>query len=530
MKNEKIFSLVDKDRLIRLLCLAISFVTALSVYNFVVTPIVSDLCVFLSGANQANYINKNLVIGSYKQWKLKGYLNRLMVYLLYKITTFISEYPSFHFGMVCSIVYLIMVFCIILLSVNLITDTHNRYKKLIFAELIFLSLVMTWAECHVQAEMSGTVILILAIALYYHVAKKGLVFSKRDVVKLLLAGVLIGAIFYFKSVMLLMSVSVVAGVCLLLGEKKALSMKRLCIVVLGSAMEISFNAILLVVINPGEFQDMLDTSLFQRPFWDSNATVISAVKTLVSSYAQYGILIPVLRIGIICLLLNIIYYVRVKNYLDILCDVILWLMPFLFIFLTNKYFVYHYLAFVFPCLMEAIILLKRKSRADKVIFCSLFAAVCLRYHIDMGVFTENIQNYIATDKKTYAYNKEFFDSEKIDRDDMCMYLDDGVGSYYMGNKSYLKYYFPLPLQRLNDKMDIKCRAETLERAMSYDGRYILVYEHWFFDLGYNDEIRKRINSEYRYIGSFKRYVPHQFISKDVGTQEYDLYEKIDIEI
>lgn len=526
MKKEKLFFLLtDKDRLARILCLLISIETVLAVWNFIATPIVSDFRVFLSGANQASYINKNLIIGSYKQWELKGCLNRLLIYMVYRIAMLVTEYPSYCFGVVCSIVYLIIVFSIIALSVNLIFDTSNGYKKIIYTELVFLSLVMTWVECHVQAEMSGTAVLILAFALYYNTAKEGSGGLKKNVAKLLSAGVLIGAVFYIKSIMLLMSVSVVAGIGLLLSKKKDYSFKRLCIVVLGAIIEIIFNAGLLSVINPSEFGDMLNASLFQRPFWASSLTVLSAIKSVITHFNQYMNLIPILNIGVVCLVLNIVCYIRTKNLLKLFYDIIMWLMPFSFVFISSQYFVYHYLVFVFPSIIEVIVLFKRKTRLGVTIVCLLFFAVCMRYQTEMGYFSRNIQSYIMVDKETYTHNKEFFNLADIDREAVCMYLDDGIGSYYLGNESYLKYYFPLPLQRLSDTMDAGIRTETLEKAMGYDGKYILVYDNWFFALGYNDDLRKKIDLEYKYIGSFKRYAPPSFISDDMGTQEYDLYER-----
>ena len=493
--------------------------TVLSLAGFLFTPMTGDLKVFFSGANQADFISKNLVVGAYQEWELKGVFSRLLIYAMYKLITLFAPFSSYEFEVAANFIYIILILGVLWVSLRLIFGKTEKQSILLKVALISICFFSTHAGCHMQVEMSCTLLIMLAFSLYVNVIKN----ENNGKWKLFVAGGLIGATFFFKSVLILLSVSVVAaiGIWMIYNEYE-FSVKRLCIVISGSIAVIVVNLGLILLLNPSELQSMVDASAFQSTLFSTNVSVKNVILSFGYNCLKYSWFIPVMPVGILAFVCNLFSEIRCKKWKLILLHIVMWLMPFLFVVLSNKYFVYHFAAFVFPSVIELAELFLRKSKIESMIIQVGILFVVVKYMLYMSVFSTNFREYINMTREVFENRNELFSQLDIDESELFLYLDDGNGSYLVGNESYLKYYYPLPLQRLGEDSTLECYTSSLEKVLNYEGKYISVYEKWFFGEK-NSKIKEKIEQEYKYIGSYEIFTPPHSLDAELKTRAYDIY-------
>ncbi len=86
----------------------------------------------------------------------------------------------------------------------------------------------------------------------------------------------------------------------------------------------------------------------------------------------------------------------------------------------------------------------------------------------------------------------------LSRQESMLFLSDGVPNYVIRCPSYLKYFYPHPLQRLRFNAALAStdlHREQLAEALAYRGRYVLVEPEWF-DLTLLPELEHKLDAEY----------------------------------
>ena len=309
--------------------------TIIAVMTFLFTPMTGDLKVFFGGARQAEYISDNLIVGSYKQWELKSVFSRLLIYILYKIVTLFVPFVSYGMEIGVNLLYIVFVSICIWCSVKTFVKKTNKNKSIMITCGIVLGILTTHAGCHIQVEMTCTVLILLAFSLYVNAIRT----KQHELIKLILAGLLIGATFYFKSVLILLSVSVVAavGIWEVYTEQKA-SFIRLIIVASSSVVMLILNGILIWMINPMEFQSILDASAFQETLFSAKLSLGTIIYLFITNFIEKIFMIPILIPGIVALMCNVIYGIRKRQWKLLFFHIVLWFMPFLIVILSNRYF------------------------------------------------------------------------------------------------------------------------------------------------------------------------------------------------
>jgi hypothetical protein len=264
----------------------------------------------------------------------------------------------------------------------------------------------------------------------------------------------------------------------------------------------------------------------------------------------------------------------------------MWGVPALIVVLANNYFPYHYYIFVFPALIEIICcdnmrLFKiSEERRLNYFFGGCFFAVVLFYlfvrltNIEilqskwiltfavliiaeaiyivlshnlkiiiafgiplvlssgiyityMSIGSEFVMDNIKYDIDSYKDAEIVFE---MDRNQECMYLDAGYGAYMLGLKSYLNEYYPLPIQRIYEGSEYEnreCHVRVLEKALSYKGKYLTVYEEWFFSDNRNNMLKEMIADNYHIIGTTLQWTMEYdiFLKPQKGNRLLKIYEK-----
>ncbi len=503
--------------------------------GFVFTPMTGDIKVFLASSNQSNYISKELFVGAFKAWELKSVFSRTLMYLIYKIACLFTSFGTHSFEVTCKFVYSVIILACSYLSMYFLFGANKR--KLYFYSPATASLFFAVHNtCQMQVEMTTAILVLLAYSLYINAIKT----DKKTIAKLLSSGALIGSVFFFKSILLALSVSVVAAVSIYLIEKKQnLSIKRMMIVASGSIIMLIVILLLIMIINPGEIQDIINASYFQKSVFDYNISLKPFIKMIVKTSWSRIQFIPVVFAGFFALLFNLIFimfHYENKKIQGIFFHAVMWIMPALFVVISYRFFVYHYAAFIFPGLVEIFYAVKScralKKKEWKVNYAAIGLSVSVLffavwYVVYYSVLSSSFSVYYRENLQTYEMTDNALSKINFDRKETVLYLDDGKGAYYLGNPSYMKYYFPLPLQRLPEDSKLLCHTESYDAVMNYDGKYISLYEEWFFYDDRYQELREYICNEYEPVASYCAFTPPFSIdqNQDGITLTFKLFQK-----
>lgn len=513
---------LDNKKILQYLKIISNIVMIIVWVSFVLTPMTGDLKVFMASANQSNYISKNLIVGSFKAWELKSVFSRLLMYFIYKISVLFTSYNTYAFEIMSKLIYSIFIIIISYISMKLIfVEEHKRVS--IYSRITIISFMAMHIGCQMQVEMTVSLLILLAFSLYIN----AIITGKNQSSKLLGAGMLIGSTFFFKSVLLLLSVTVVAAIAIFeIQNGIAYRMKRLLLVILGSCLMLFITTIFILFINPVEFQDMLDASAFQNTLLSSSLSIRNIICKFSYNHLMRIGFVPIVIVGVVSFLFNLCSNIYSKRWNLVLMHLIMWIMPAIFIVLSNKYFVYHFVVYIFPSLIEVYYAVLLKKKFVKHVLFVISAVIFGWYLIFFSIISNNVRSYISYDLQTNRKTEEFLREISFDRNQKILYLDDGRGGYYLGNPSYLKYFFPLPLQRLEEDSNLKCHIDSVNMAMKFEGKYISVYEEWFFKYGKYQNLKEKIMNEYEYVGNYFVFSPpHSYLESDIEVKAYKLYER-----
>ena len=79
-----------------------------------------------------------------------------------------------------------------------------------------------------------------------------------------------------------------------------------------------------------------------------------------------------------------------------------------------------------------------------------------------------------------------------------LYLDAGSGAFQLGNRSFLRYFYPLPIERIEEGTPFTKTTtfvETKNKILGYQGEYLTLSSNWFF-MYPHPEIKKYISENY----------------------------------
>ena len=548
----------------------LSFAFCVVMLSFIFEPLTGDLKVFLAAAKQADYLDGNFIYNVFNSWELKGVGGRMTTFILYKAASFFSLFPLIEFEYYTSAIYLFFSSILVLASIYLFFPEKQGKTKLYLFLCLECILFSTQIMCRIQVEMTCTIFLLLAFSFYVNSIKT----NKNGVLKLCFAGALVAVTFYYKSIFILMAVSFFCACCLYneqIGEKGIL--KKCFYMIIGGTIVLTAGIIMILLVNPYELQDMKNASLFQTTlFSDGHFNIFK----FFSGFKKALIGIPVLLFSSLFTIKSTIRQLKKRHFEYVFLLLFLWAIPSIIVILANNFFIYHFYIFIFPAVVFLFINLdefKNKYRCivdghtiRLLIICLIILLVIIQYKTYSGVlqkfwffiitfifvvsiilttfnkdnqfnfvivhilpvlisllifveyisiFSQNAYFYRQNDILAYKNNQL---SEHLWQDaETVLYLDDGAGGYVIGKKSYLRYFYPLPLQRAryNPKITYSDFYKSQEKlVLSYKGKYIFANENWFFGKDNNTHIYKKLLEEYFLIGNYFSYAP-----------TYDLFKK-----
>lgn len=497
----------------------------ISLITFIIAPFTEDIYVLFAGSHQADMLGGNIITNPVMQWDLKGIFFRLSIYIIYRcVNPFVNLIGSgTSFCIAANVLFCASVIALITFSV-IIASGNSKCRKIFLIILalctaIFASLPWT----HMQAEMMCTVKLIFAFSVYINAQRTKSFFRT----KLFISGFLAAWIVFYKSIFVMMALPFAAGIYLYsMKNDYTLSFRQFMFIFWGGVTAVIFVMVMIICINPGEIQNMLDAAVYQPSIFQSHASVLDSLKRFVRFSAHTVLAIPAVLLGLVCGAGNFVNDIRRKNHVGIILRLFLWIVPTLMIIIADRYFVYHYFMFVPGSVLE--ICLSDRETSMAAGFSLTFSAVI--YVCFMSIFSPYIRESINLTEETYAESMTTLSELNIAPSETVMYLDDGFGAYLIGNKSWLDEYYALPLQRVNEDSDHPSHVKALRKALDYRGRFITVFEGWFYGKDNNRKIKDKISSEYVKRGTIALYTfGHSMFAKPSrkGTlHEIDIYERI----
>ena len=549
--------------------------------GFILTPLTGDLQVLLAGSRQADYLTGNWLVRSFRAWDMKGEFLRAFLYVLYRAATVFVPFGTAAFERICNVLYSLLIVLTAALCVRVARGKRAEGSVLCtmgISAAFFATLPMT----HIQAEMTGVLILAFAFAIYWN-AKR----TEHGVLgKLFISGLLIGSLFFYKSILILMSVAFVAAAMLWNGEYgKSLRIREFFTIVAGSVVMLAVGCGMIYVINPSEFQNMADAAVYQSTMLSGTLQIslLRIARNFGGVFFYMFLACPVIMVGFLLAIRAFFFDLRERRWFRCLLRLVLWGMPASIVIIAYCWFPYHHFSFVFSALAEIIltrewetlllgeqsveprkaarfllvcvlcgvILFVVQPRIDHmmlpVLVCLYVAAVCglellgkkrlctwmevtLPLAAALAAYVVLLSPLSAYQQDTVALNRAMYENNKsvqleLEDGEEVLYLDAGSGAYLIGAKSYLPEYYPLPLERISEESphrDRACHTRALQRAMAYEGAYVIVSEGWFFENGrINHQIAGKLHAEYEKVGTMDSYSIECWITGPEAAQQMD---------
>lgn len=183
-----------------------------------------------------------------------------------------------------------------------------------------------------------------------------------------------------------------------------------------------------------------------------------------------------------------------------------------------KWFGYHYASFLLFSLFAILLALcldpSRKGRwyglvVGVTLATWLLSVLAIR---GLGPFRETLANendYALTTYEPRMKTLRRLDREfDLSRQPEMLFLSDGTANYVIRCRSYLRYFFPLPLQRAQFNEALRGSAvyrQQLAAALAYRGEYVYLEPDWF-DLDRHPALKRKLAAEYEAVFAAPREV------------------------
>jgi len=468
-------------------------VSALMLIFSIVTPLGTDVTVSFGAAIQADYLGK-FPYNVYDSWNLRGIGYKYLIYLIYRIGLMFSTPGSPSFEIWAKMIYYAIFLPISYLSFKLLKPSFVKLKIYwVDAFIIFLISVLSFSWNFPMQPEDASVYLTVAMTAFALSSHKRLNYLSGVFIPLLLSLKLVTIAFAFFPTMILLST--------LKTEKELI--KRYIISCIGFLI---FTVLFYLFVIPLEIKDTYKATLFQSSFHLNFKSISSLGLWFIKSFSDSAYLFA----GTICGLI-LIYRSR-SNFRLFFFMVLLFAVPAFEVLVQNRFSVYQYLIF-FPASMISIFVLLSENKDPKsylrnfgIVAGSITVLWVLCVVLDLKIPVKDSKSsnswYINTifNPQRNAFNEMNIKYHLSEQKEM-LYLTGGYPNFFIPNKSYLRYFYPLPLKRVTENPKLKETSlfkEVLAQSLTYKGDYILLQPNWF-DLNNTLPLKEKIQQEYELV-------------------------------
>ena len=482
---------MEKIKKINVMLFGIWFLVVLS---FLTTFPTDDFMVFWAYAKQVSYSSYNGLAAIVDVWELKGLLFRTIYYTDAFITSFFINDYSLLYAFVYKLVGLAGYFSLLLVIVRVIPKQYRESigRAKLFFVLGILLLTVHFAS-HLQAEMWGVLFFILALALYLN----------DKVWCQIIAAIVYSLTFYLKSPMPLLGGTLFFGAMLIKKQTLGRAVKGIIPFVITTILFLFLSLFLIYRYYPQEITDICDASYYQHTLLQ-DGWYWGAIKNLIHGFIYDSFLYNIpCALGVIAALYLFAKWCKGNDYKQCALLVLTWVFPLVYIILSNCYFVYHYYLLVYPTIITLLLFHRENPMA---------ISGNRPLHVILGTYMAYYMFVLSAVAPTnldikHEYTKIWEENKQKKGISLgcrmgggeMLFLDSGLGAFIFNNKSYLRYFYVLPLQRIspdNPFTKTDTYKKVKQKAMAYNGEYLTLETDWFFKNG-NDDIKEKIEKEYK---------------------------------
>jgi hypothetical protein len=321
-------------------------ILAITAYTYILTPLGGDIKIFFASARMADF-DGSFPLNVNTSWEIKPLGNRIFIYLFYKLTSLFTDYQNkLNFEPMVKLIYATVAFAIIAL---VIWSQRERINKMSLSPFLVFSLVLLsfyslsyWSAIQVEDVCNLILLISLPLAL-----------SKNKALNII-SGAVLSVMFAFKGITLLMSLYVFI-ILLSLGEDYWQNIKLALCGMIVSLVAILFS---FVYIFPNALTDLLNATLFQ----DTMNFTLDRIPQFITSIFYGMPYFPLLLVGFIISWSLIPYLIYNQRWKEIFTLYSMWLIGAAIVLIQGRFFAYHYLVCVIPCIYSILLLYKLQPR------------------------------------------------------------------------------------------------------------------------------------------------------------------------
>ena len=286
---------------------------------------------------------------------------------------------------------------------------------------------------------------------------------------------------------------------------------RVLRLLISSAVFTMLTVAFYLLVIPREIADILDAASFQRSFQFTPGVG----KRFMLGFIPAVSFSPFILTGLVFSALVVLNYRKEpsrQHRQDLIYLGIFYLLASSSVIVQGRMFAYHYFAFFFPAFLAIALVLKRTVLLTWLQpYKLIFSLTLVTWILSVFVLTDEIPlrppypNMIYSKLVEYEQRKQTYlqiDSEyKLSDEPEVLYLGNGIVNYFIRSKSYLRYFFPLPVQRVKTNghlINTDLHREQYQAILDYQGNYIYAEPHWF-GLELWPEFQGKVDREYEIV-------------------------------
>jgi hypothetical protein len=429
-------------------------------------------------------------------WTVRGTGYKILTYILYKITDIFVDFSNkILFDIIyraqLAIIYVVISF----LSVHIAKDRlrEDGFDLLSTGFLIAVGFLTVSHWVAFQAE---------DVAALFTVFGVGSGISNRRYTNLLSAGLLALTI-TFKGITGMLAI---VGVALVVAYDGDIAPNHAKIVATGVLFGVII-AVCTFLFLPMEVYDLVDAtklmdtnegSFFRR------AVFMTVGGFLISGdFMHLPILLPAAVVGMIL----ISEYIRQNRWRSVLSLALIISLTLSVVTVQAKGHAYHY-AVLLPVGIGIIMWFARTSGTWRskeiaglvvisVLVLSTLTVTPLSVVSDTARFSPSPAHMSDAVEQNVDRYKTIEENTDISQANTVLYLSGGSAAYYLGIKTELRYFYPIPLQKGDERSFRRTQLfrETYSQALQYEGRYV-IYRHDFINMSSLPRLERKIDAEY----------------------------------
>jgi len=515
---------------------------------FVLAPLNENVREMFAAAKQADFHGSfpgNVVAA----WDAKPIANRTIYYGLYHAATlFVPFTDKVLFEPVTKIICIAIALAILAIMQRFVWPGSKSGSAPGFNALLLGGISILSASYYVilESEWLASLSLLLAIGLSVSESRGAAV----------AAGLVAAVLFPLKGVTVLL-VPIVPAAWVLMGlDWRRRSAPFLGGLALGGALTVVF-----YLFYPQSWQDLVDLSVYQNSFRDF-FPARRFLRSIGAGFGGAMKQAPMLYVGLACTMLVARVGIARRSSTDTLILLAAWGCAVAMVVIQGKWFMYHYGAAIVPALLSigvwcsgryaawresltnavrwqfiaqaslvnlvlaaitwryapeyreampsvlvvSTILTIALVHGDRVLWCrrSMPATAAV---LSLFVWAIYAAPWTALARSAAAAGVEQSEAfTELDRqfhltsEPSLLYLECAVASYYLGTKSALRWFYPVPIQRVHSNSSLLTRDAhvlAVREAMSYKGRFVILDSTW---MRYEDRhvpaLNEKLESEY----------------------------------